>query len=56
MYSWSKKNTETLPINFNASYRKEVELVPINMVYCLFQFRASNFFLGVHLYGWEIST
>ena len=35
------------PINYNANYHREMKLVPINMDYCLLQFDALKFFLGV---------
>ena len=43
-----KKKT---PIYFNRYYRREMNLVPIIMDYCLFQFDALKFFLGVRLHG-----
>ena len=38
------------PIYFNANYRTEMKLVSIIMDYCLLQFDALYFFLGVHLH------
>ena len=43
-----KKNT---PNNFNTNYRRDMKLVPINLVYCLLQFDVLKFFLGVRLHG-----
>ena len=48
MHSRSKKN---IYINSNTNYRKEMKFVPINMDYCLLQFDALIFFLGVRLHG-----
>ena len=42
------KNT-TL-IKFNAMYRREMELISINMDYCLLHFDGIEFFLGVRLH------
>ena len=39
------------PIYFNANYRTEIKLIPINMDYCLLQFVALNFFSGMRLHG-----
>ena len=41
-----KKNRNT-PTYFNANYLTEMKLVPIIMDYCLLQFNALKFFLGV---------
>ena len=49
MYCRSKKNRNTLT-NCNKNLR-EMKLVPINMDYCLFQFDALKFVLGVHLFS-----
>ena len=46
-----KKKKKTTPIYFNANHHTEVKLVPIIMDYCLFQFDALKFFLGVRLHG-----
>ena len=46
----AKKKRKT-PINSNTNYRREIKLIPINMDYCLLQFDAVKFFLGVHLHG-----
>ena len=46
-----KKKKRKTPIYFNANYRTEMELVPIIMDYCLLQFDALKFFLGVRLHG-----
>ena len=37
---------------FSTNYRTEMKLVPIIMDYCLLQFDALKFFLGVSLHGW----
>ena len=39
------------PIISNANYRGEMKFIPISMDYCLFQFDAVQFFLGVRLHG-----
>ena len=39
------------PIYFNSNYRTEMTLVPNIMDYCLIQFDALNFTLGVRLHG-----
>ena len=49
MYSRSKK--KKIPIYFNTNYRTEMKLVPIIMDYCLLQFDALKFFLGVRQHG-----
>ena len=46
-----KKKKRNTPINFNTNYRREMKLVPINMDYCLFQFDALKFVLGIRLQG-----
>ena len=53
MYSGSKKRKKERNtfIYFNANYRTEMKLVPIIMDYCLLQFDALKFFLGVRLHG-----
>ena len=43
-----KRNT---PIYFNTNNRTEMKLVPIIMDYCLLQFDALEFLLGVRLHG-----
>ena len=45
-----QKNRNT-PINSNTNYRREMKIIPINMDYCLLQFDALQFFLGVRLHG-----
>ena len=45
------KKKKTTPIYFNTNYRTEIKLVPIIMDYCLLQFGALKFFLGVRLHG-----
>ena len=42
-----KRNT---PIYFNTNYRAEMKLVSIIMDYCLLQFDALKFFLGIRLH------
>ena len=54
MYSRSKKKLNT-PIYFNTNHRTEMKLVPIIMDYCLLQFDALKFFLGVRLHGGRVS-
>ena len=46
-----KKKEKNTVINSNTIYRGEMKLVSINMDYCLVQFDALKFFLGVHLHG-----
>ena len=49
MYSRSNKQTNKQTkqtIYFNTNYPRKVELVPLNMDYCLLQFEALIFFLG----------
>ena len=46
-----QKNKKKTHIYFNTNYRTEMKLVPINMDYCLLQFDALIFFLGVRLHG-----
>ena len=45
----NKKNNNH--INYHINYHREMKLIPINMDYCLLQFDALNFILGVHLHG-----
>ena len=47
MHNRSKKS----PIYFKTNYRTEIKLVQNSMDYCLLQFDALKFFLGVHLHG-----
>ena len=42
-----KKKERNTPIYFNTNYRTEMKLVPVIMDYCLLQFDALKFFLGV---------
>ena len=42
-----RKKEKNTPINYNTKYCRENKLVPANMDYCLLQFDALNFFLGV---------
>ena len=46
-----KNIKQNIPINSNANYRKEMKFVLIDMDYCLLEFDALNFFLGVRLHG-----
>ena len=48
-----KRNT---PSYINTNYRAEMKLVLIIMDYCLFQFDALKFFLGVRIHGGGGST
>ena len=50
-YSWSKKRKRNTPIYFNTNSRTKMKLVPIIMDYCLLQFDALKFFLGVYQHG-----
>ena len=54
--SVKKKKKGNTFINFNANYRREMKLIPINLDYCLLQFDAIKFFLGVRLYGGSLSN
>ena len=49
MYSRAKK--KNTPIYFNTNYHTEMKLVPIMVDYCLLQFHAFKFLLGVRLHG-----
>ena len=53
MHSQSKKQKtkQNTPIYFNTNYRTEMKLVSIIKDYCLLQFDALKFFLGVLLNG-----
>ena len=54
MYSQSvsqKKEKKNTLIYFNTNYRTEMKPIPINIDYCLLQFDAIQFFLGVRLQG-----
>ena len=51
MYSRSNNNNKKTPIYFNTNYCTEMKLVLIIMDYCLLQFDALKFFLGVRLHG-----
>ena len=48
--SVKKKGGDT-PINSYTNYHREMELVPINMDYCLLQFDEWKFCLGVSVHG-----
>ena len=50
MYSWSNRKQGTT-INSNVNYRREMKLVGISIDYCLLQFDALKFFLGLPLHG-----
>ena len=47
----SVKKKQNTPIYFKIIYRTEMKLVPIIMDYCLLQFDALKFLLGVRLLG-----
>ena len=49
-----KKKERNTPIYFNTNYRAEMKLVSIIMDYCLLQFDALKFFLGVRLHGGSV--
>ena len=38
------------PINLYTNYRRETQFIPINMHYCLVQFDALKFFIGIRLH------
>ena len=46
-----KKKKRNTPSNSNTNYRREMINVPIIMDYCLLQFDALKFVLGVRLHG-----
>ena len=46
-----KKKNGTPPLISSTNYRREMKPVPINMDYCLLQFRALKFYFGVRLQG-----
>ena len=48
-----KRNT---PIYFTKNYRTEMKLEPIIIDYCLLQFDALKFFLGIRLHGGGVYT
>ena len=48
---YTKKKKWNIPIYFNTNHRTEMKLVPVFMDYCLLQFDALKFFLGVRLHG-----
>ena len=48
MHSQPKEKKKT--INSNTNCHKEIKLVPFIMDYCLLQFYALNFFLGVRIH------
>ena len=43
---WVQKKKRNTTTNSNASYRREMKLVPMNMDYCLLQFDALKFVFG----------
>ena len=47
VYVQSAIKKGTPPTNFDINYRREIKLVPIIMDYCLLQFNALKFVLGV---------
>ena len=47
LQSVKKRRKRNTPFYFNTNYRIEMKLVPIIMDYCLLQFNALTFFLGV---------
>ena len=49
-----KTNKRNSPITSNASYPREIKLIPNNMGYYQFQFHAVNFFLGVRFHGGSV--
>ena len=55
-YVQSVKKKRNTPIYFNANYHREMKLVPLMLDYCLLQFDALKFFLGVHLYEGPVSN
>ena len=46
-----KKGGRNTPIYFNTNYCTEMKLVPNIIDYCLLQFDALKFFVGVRLHG-----
>ena len=50
-YVQSVKKKKNIPINFNTNNRRDMKLVPINLDYCLLQFDALKYFVGVQLHG-----
>ena len=42
--------SKKIPMNSNTNYRRETQLVPISMDYCVLPFGALKFSLGVRLY------
>ena len=46
-----QKKKKNIPINSKTNYRREMKVVPINMDYCLPQFNALKFVLGVSLHA-----
>ena len=51
MYDRSIKKERNTPIHFNTNYPTEMNFVAIIMDYCLLQFNALTFFLGVRPHG-----
>ena len=59
MYSQSvsqKKEKKNTLIYFNTNYRTEMKPIPINIDYCLLQFDAIQFFLGVRFHKDSLSN
>ena len=50
------KKTKHPYFSFNINYRTEMKMVPIIMDYCLLQFDALKFFLGMRLHGDSLSN
>ena len=55
MYTRLKEKRNT-PIYFNTNFHTETKLVPIIIDYCLLNFDALKFFLGVRLHGRSVLT
>ena len=47
----NKKRKRNTPIYFKKNYRTGMKLLPLLIDYCLLQFDALRFFLGVRLHG-----
>ena len=45
------KKKWNIPVYFNTNYRREMKFAPIIVDYCLLQFDALKFFLGIRLHG-----
>ena len=55
LYSLSKRK-QNIPINSNTNYRREMKPEPINNDYCLPEFDALKFVLGVRLHRGSASN